>query len=230
MLVDDLVTRGVDEPYRLFTSRAEFRLLLRQDNCLLRLGPMARSLGLLSADQERVLEAHVVECERVREWMTRRSIDPVEVADYLAGIGSTALRQKGPLARLLLRPEVRLADLVGPVGVLGNPGFDPDAVATVEMDLKYAGYVERDRERAEQLGRREDVALPGNLDYLGLSALSHEARQKLDAVRPATLGQAGRIPGISPADLQNLLVALKREGAPAGSSGGDEGTRGPRVP
>ncbi|MFV1986353.1 MAG: tRNA uridine-5-carboxymethylaminomethyl(34) synthesis enzyme MnmG [Gemmatimonadota bacterium] len=210
VLVDDLVTRGVDEPYRLFTSRAEFRLLLRQDNCLARLGATAATLGLLSVEQESLLQRHFREADRVREWTSARSVDPSEVADYLDALGSERLRQRGPLRDLILRPEVRLAALAGPDGPLGDQEFDADALATVEMDLKYAGYVERERERAELLKRRDDVPLPEDLDYEGLTSLSFEARQKLASVRPATLGQAGRIPGVSPSDLQNLLVAVKK--------------------
>jgi tRNA uridine 5-carboxymethylaminomethyl modification enzyme len=211
VLVDDLVTRGVDEPYRLFTSRAEFRLLLRQDNCLVRLGPTAARLGLLDDEQTGILQRHLDETERVLEWTQGRSVEPSEVEPYLGSLGTPGLKQRGPLRDLLLRPEVRLGDLVGSEGPLGDQGFDADALATVEMDLKYAGYVERDRERAEQLARRENVRLPAGFDYSGLASLSIEARQKLQAIRPVTLGQAGRIRGVSPADLQNLLVALKRE-------------------
>ena len=223
VLIDDLVTRGVDEPYRLFTSRAEFRLLLRQDNCLARLGPVAERLGLLDEARTRRLREHLEERARVRTWVEETRVGPEDVDPYLERVESAPLKQRGPLGDLLRRPEVRLSDLAGPEGPLAGPGFEADALATVEMDLKYAGYIERERERAEALARREDVALPDDLDYLGLGALSYEARQKLDRVRPATLGQAGRIPGVSPADLQNLLVALKRRGgeaasrAPAGS-------------
>ena len=211
VLVDDLVTRGVDEPYRLFTSRAEFRLLLRQDNCLARLGETASRLGLLTEDQRHQLDAHLEECQRVREWVEEARVAPPEVDAYLDRVGTSPLRQKGRLSDLLLRPEVRLADLVAADGPWGALGFDRDAVATVEMDVKYAGYIARDVERAELLRRREDVLLPADLDYGALDSLSFEARQKLASIRPATLGQAGRIPGISPADLQNLLVVLKRD-------------------
>ncbi len=210
VLVDDLVTRGVDEPYRLFTSRAEFRLLLRQDNCLARLGPVAERLGLLDETRSRRLAEHLEERARVRDWVEETRVAPDDVRRYLARVESAPLRQRGPLGDLLLRPEVRLSELAGPDGPLGGPGFEADALASVEMDLKYAGYIERERERAEALARREQVALPDDLDYLALDALSYEARQKLDGIRPATLGQAGRIPGVSPADLQNLLVALRR--------------------
>jgi len=210
VLIDDLVTRGVDEPYRLFTSRAEFRLLLRQDNCLARLGPTAARLGLLDDTQRIAVDRHLEACERVRGWVGETSVTPEDVNEHLAGLGSAPLRQRGPLSALILRPEVRLDRLVGPEGPLGDPGFDRDAVATVEMDLKYAGYVERERERAAHLARREEVTLPADMPYAVLESLSFEARQKLDAVRPATLGQAGRIPGVSPADLQNLLVELRK--------------------
>ena len=221
VLIDDLVTRGVDEPYRLFTSRAEFRLLLRQDNCLARLGPVARRLGLLDDDRARALDAHLQACSDVRDWVSEARVAPVEAAQYLASVDSPGLKQKGPLADLLLRPEVRLDGLVGPGGALGDRGFDLDALATVEMDIKYAAYVERDRERADLLARREGYILPEDLDYLELAGLSSEARQKLERIRPSTLGQAGRIPGISPADLQNLLVEVRRrtaagESAPSG--------------
>ncbi|MCG8470181.1 MAG: tRNA uridine-5-carboxymethylaminomethyl(34) synthesis enzyme MnmG [Gemmatimonadetes bacterium] len=212
VLVDDLVTRGVDEPYRLFTSRAEFRLLLRQDNCLRRLGPVAERLGLLADEERRTLERRLGELDRVKGWVEDASVAPSDVEDYLTGLPSAPLRQKGPLGKLLLRPEVRLADLVATDGPFGGLGFDPDAVATVEMDLKYAGYVARDRERAEVLAKREEVALPAGLPYDTFSSLSVEARQKLEDVRPATLGQAGRIPGVSPADLQNLLVEIRKRG------------------
>ncbi|MDX1394336.1 MAG: tRNA uridine-5-carboxymethylaminomethyl(34) synthesis enzyme MnmG [Gemmatimonadota bacterium] len=212
VLVDDLVTRGVDEPYRLFTSRAEFRLLLRQDNCLPRLGPIAAALGLLTDEQNVELDRRLAEEDRIRAWVESRRVEPAEVEAYLEEAGTSTLRQRGPLSELLLRPEVRLADLAGRGGVLDAPAFDPDALATTEMDIKYAGYVERERERAEQLKRREGIRIPRDLDFAGLRSLSSEARQKLAAVRPATLGQAGRIPGVSPADLQNLLVALKRAG------------------
>ncbi len=216
VLVDDLVTRGVDEPYRLFTSRAEFRLLLRQDNCLQRLGPTAERLGLLDETQRRALDGHLEELERVRRWSSKQSVGGPEVGSYLESVDSAPLKHKGPLTKLLLRPEVRLADLVGPSGPFAGLDFDPDAVATVEMDLKYAGYVERDRERAEILARREDLGLDDDLPYAAFTSLSVEARQKLAEVRPATLGQAGRIPGVTPSDLQNLLVEVrKRSDRPA---------------
>ncbi len=229
VLVDDLVTRGVDEPYRLFTSRAEFRLLLRQDNCLTRLGPVAVRLGLLDDAQRETLDSRLEALERVREWVEARSVDPEDVAAYLTAVGSAPLGQRGPLAKLLLRPEVRLGELVRAARI-GGDALDTDALASVEMDLKYAGYVARDRERAASLAKREDIPLPADLPYERLDALSVEARQKLARVRPATLGQAGRVPGVSPSDLQNLLVALKKREAEAPAPAGPAGPRVPGVP
>ncbi len=210
VLIDDLVTRGVDEPYRLFTSRAEFRLLLRQDNCLVRLGETAAQLGLLGGDELPVLERHLRERARVREWADEARVRPEEVDEYLASVSSAPLPHPGPLGRVLLRPEVRLTDLAGPDGPFGELGFDPDAVASIEMDLKYAGYIEQERDRAAQVARREGLELPPDLRYSEIMSLSFEAREKLERVRPRTVGQAARIPGISPADVQNLLVALRK--------------------
>jgi len=210
VLVDDLVTRGVDEPYRLFTSRAEFRLLLRQDNCLSRLGPVAERLGLLNEAERRRLGAYLEEMERARDWAASARVEPDTVLDYLSRSGTSPLSQKTPLSNLVRRPQVRLGELVGAGRPLGDLGFDLDVLLTVEMDIKYAGYVDRDRERARSLQLREQTTLPGDLPYLELASLSWEARQKLARVRPRTIGQAGRIPGISPSDLQNLLVELRK--------------------
>jgi len=212
VLVDDLITRGVDEPYRLFTSRAEFRLLLRQDNCLQRLGPVAERLGLLSDEEGRMLAEHLSGIDRARDWVRSTSVSPESVNEYLEEAGSAALRQRQPLADLLRRPEVRLADVAGERArvALGAAWMDTDALAVVEMEVKYAGYIVRERERVAALREREDVWLPPDAVYMEMRSLSYEARQQLDRIRPSTLGQAGRIPGISPSDLQNLLVELRK--------------------
>jgi tRNA uridine 5-carboxymethylaminomethyl modification enzyme len=215
VLVDDLITRGVDEPYRLFTSRAEFRLLLRQDNCLPRLGPTAERLGLLDDGERATLGRRLEEAERIGAWARTARARPEEVNEYLRALGSSELTQTGPLSQLVLRPEVRLADLVGEGKPFGDRGFDGDVLGSVEMDLKYAGYVARDRERADMLARREELAVPKELPFMELESLSYEARQKLERIRPLTVGQAGRIPGISPADLQNLLVEIHKHSTKA---------------
>ena len=210
VLVDDLVTRGVDEPYRLFTSRAEFRLILRQDNCLERLGPVARRLGLLSADQEARLDRHLNDLGGARDWVDGARAEPEEVNDYLQTVSTSVLSEPQPLARLLKRPQVSLLDLVGAGAPLGEVEFAPEALTVVEMETKYAGYIERERNRANRLREREEQQLPRDADYEAFESLSIEARQKLARIRPRTLGQAGRIPGVAPSDLQNLLVELRR--------------------
>jgi tRNA uridine 5-carboxymethylaminomethyl modification enzyme len=210
VLVDDLVTRGVDEPYRLFTSRAEFRLILRQDNCLDRLGPVALRLGLLDEDQRATFERHQDALARARAWVDCTLARPAALNGYLGNVRSSVLDGPVPLERLLRRPQVSLLDLVREDGPFSDVEFEADVLTVVEMETKYAGYIERDRERARALRDRDRQALPADLPYERLDSLSLEARQKLARVRPRTLGQAGRIPGVSPADLQNLLVELRR--------------------
>ena len=217
VLIDDLVTRGVDEPYRLFTSRAEFRLTLRQDNCLQRLAPKAEGLGLLTGEERRHLAWFMNELERARSWAASHSLRPEEVNGHLKDRGSALLTQPRPVRELLKRPRVRFEDLVRAGETSGAQRFDPDVLSTVEMEFKYEGYLGRERDRAEALRRREAMSLPAGARYGEMRSLSYEARQKLERVRPRTLGQAARIPGISPADLQNLLVELRKSGTPARS-------------
>lgn len=212
VLIDDLVTRGVDEPYRLFTSRAEFRLLLRQDNGLERLGPTAAALGLLTPEQIDRLDSHERALSTAREWIVENSVTPEMTTAYLEDKSTSPLKGRTRVSQLLLRPEVRLAELVEALRTHGAevPVMDADAMTSVEMDIKYEGYVERDRERAAQLAKREEMRLAPDLPYGSFESLSFEARDKLNRVRPETLGQAGRIPGLTPADLQNLLVEVKK--------------------
>ncbi|MGB5303214.1 MAG: tRNA uridine-5-carboxymethylaminomethyl(34) synthesis enzyme MnmG [Gemmatimonadota bacterium] len=210
VLVDDLVTRGVDEPYRLFTSRAEFRLLLRQDNALSRLGPTAARLGLLSDGQLRRLDSHMTDLDRARSWVRDERVDPSDANEWLVEHGTSPLTERQPLDRLARRPQVTLLGLVADEGPVPHPGLGHDALTVVEMEIKYEGYIRREEERARALAEREDQPLPVNAPYLEFQSLSYEARQKLASVRPRTIGQAGRIPGVSPSDLQNLLVEVRK--------------------
>jgi tRNA uridine 5-carboxymethylaminomethyl modification enzyme len=212
VLIDDLVTKGVDEPYRLFTSRAEFRLLLRQDNALRRLGPKAAELGLLGEERVRALEARLAREDEALEWAKATMVQPASVNEYLESRGTPTIDDPAPLARLVRRPEVRLLDLAGPGGPLDGDGLpEPDALAAAEMEIKYAGYVAKERERAERLRRQADLRLPADLEYDDLHNLSREAREKLERVRPRTLAQAARVPGVTPSDLQQLMMAARRE-------------------
>jgi tRNA uridine 5-carboxymethylaminomethyl modification enzyme len=211
VLIDDLVTKGVDEPYRLFTSRAEFRLTLRQDNALARLGPTAADLGLLNQDQVRVLEQKLEEREEAERWAASTLGAPDKVNDYLRERGAGCIEDSTPVAKLIKRPQVRLLDLVGPAGPLSEskpPDFD--ALAAVEMEIKYAGYVAKERARAERLQRQAEFKLPPDLPYGELASLSTEARDKLERVQPRTLAQAARIPGVAPSDLQNLMMEVRK--------------------
>jgi tRNA uridine 5-carboxymethylaminomethyl modification enzyme len=214
VLIDDLVTRGVDEPYRLFTSRAEFRLILRQDNCLQRLGPTAARLGLLTDSEKAILDSHIEAVDRGRDWLGKSRALPGRVNSYLTSIGSAELRETQPARRLLKRPGVQLRVLGDLLEPAIEPTFGADAVTVLEMETKYEGYIKRERERASLLRERESLSLPQDLPYGSFTSLSTEARQKLDQIRPSTLGQASRVPGISPADLLALLVEVRKVRTP----------------
>jgi tRNA uridine 5-carboxymethylaminomethyl modification enzyme len=208
VLVDDLVTRGVDEPYRLFTSRSEFRLLLRQDNALRRLVPLAERLGLLTGPELRVAEQQMRAEERLLETAQTTTITPAQAAGVLASSG-TSLAEPDRVAAVARRPGVSLRALLEAAGLLVEDS--DNALAAVEIEIKYAGYLAREREAAGRLAEMASFALPADLPYLELQSLATEARQKLDGVRPATLAQAARIPGVSPSDLHNLVVeAIRR--------------------
>jgi tRNA uridine 5-carboxymethylaminomethyl modification enzyme len=206
ILIDDLVTRGVDEPYRLFTSRAEYRLLLRQDNALRRLLPLAERRGLLTDDERRGAQGLLGEEDRMASAAAATAISPAEANPVLRvrGAGISASER---IAGLVKRPGVSLAPLLRAAGI---PGVTDEACRSPEVELKYAGYLEREREAAERLAELDGFRLPAAITYGDLATVSFEAREKLSATRPATIGQASRIPGVSPSDLQNLVLAVLR--------------------
>ena len=210
VLVDDLVTRGVDEPYRLFTSRAEFRLLLRQDNAMARLGPLARERGLLTPRQEEALEARLARQERVMRWFRETALEPEVVNPVLDQHDSSALEQPTRAVELVRRPELSAESLARAGGAPFLDDGTEDALAAVEVELKYEGYVRKEAERARRLREQEGFRIPDELPWAELATLSWEAREKLATVRPGTLAQAGRVPGVSPADLQNLMLEVRR--------------------
>ncbi len=210
VLIDDLITKGTDEPYRLFTSRAEFRLLIRQDNAGRRLGPRAREIGLLTEGQSDALAALEERETRIRRWFVETMIEPADVNPLLQECGSSPVRQSVRASEILRRPEVPASGLANAGGAVFDPATDADALAAVEIEIKYEGYVRREAERASSLRRQADFELPQELPYEKLLSLSFEAREKLARVRPSSLAQAGRIPGVSPADLQSLILEVRR--------------------
>ena len=207
VLVDDLVTRGVDEPYRLFTSRSEFRLLLRQDNALRRLLPLAERLGLLSPAELRAAEQRLRGEEEILAQARATTISPAAAAPVLAATGS-GLAEPERVASVARRPGVSLRALLEAAGVPVT-GRD-EALASAEIELKYDGYLAREREAAARLAELAAFALPADLPYPELRSLATEARQKLERVRPTSLAQAARIPGVSPSDLHNLVIETAR--------------------
>ena len=208
VLVDDLVTRGVDEPYRLFTSRSEFRLTVRQDNALRRLAPFGLDLGAYSPRERAVVERRFADEDEALRLAQVTSIAPDVALPVLERAETSALAHSVKVAELAKRQSVALSDLFDAVGV--GEALSREALITAELEIKYAGYFVRERDQAAKLRRMGEFALEPDLPYDELRSLSFESRQKLAAVRPATLAQAARIPGVSPTDLQNLVLEVEK--------------------
>lgn len=209
VLIDDLVTRGVDEPYRLFTSRSEFRLTVRQDNALVRLGEIADGMGLLTPAEQAEMAVRLGAVREAYALAERTSMTPTVADPLLLAVGSAPLSHAVRAIELTRRQDVSLQALFAAAGVGGS--LPVDAVVGAELEIKYERYFEKERNRADRLKAQGAVALHASLNYGAMHTLSIEARQKLTRIRPATLAQAGQIPGISPADLQNLLIELRRK-------------------
>ena len=214
VLIDDLVTKGVDEPYRMFTSRAEYRILLRQDNADLRLTPLGHEIGLISEKRyaEFVQKKSLV--ESLVAFARDLSVKAAEINDYLKMIGSDPLTQGRKLHDILMRNNTSFETLQEVLPKLKKfiekNGMNEEVIEEAEIQIKYKGYIEREKFIAKKLHRLENISIPDNFDYFSMNALTIEARQKLDRIRPTTIGQASRIPGVSPADINVLLVKFGR--------------------
>ena len=216
VLIDDLVTKGVDEPYRMFTSRAEYRILLRQDDADTRLTGMSYRLGLAKQDRFDQLKSKEAAQEKLTDFLNRYPVKPAHVNAFLRSKGSTELSQGCKLGELLVRPQIGLTDLAAIIPTLQQqlnelpPLRKEEIIESVEIAIKYAGYIARERAIADKLQRLEHIPLRGKVDYNAIHTLSTEARQKLTRIDPETIGQAARIPGISPNDINVLLLLLGR--------------------
>jgi len=214
VLIDDLITKGTDEPYRMFTSRAEFRTLLRQDNADTRLTPKGIELGIVDEHRKAIFEEKMKAIQVVTDIVTNHSIYPDELNSWLKSLNTGELSQKTKTKQVLSRPQINLNDLIS-----NSPSLkskleayltNTDVLNAVEIDVKYEGYIVRERELVEKMNRLEYIKLGDSLDYNIIESLSLEARQKLSQIRPATLGQASRISGINPSDISVLMVYIGR--------------------
>jgi tRNA uridine 5-carboxymethylaminomethyl modification enzyme len=222
VLVDDLVTKGVDEPYRLFTSRAEFRLLLRQDNAAERLAPVACELGLLPPEATQAWRHRAERRHYWQGWLRLARLQPAVANPVLARRGSTALPEPTPALEVVRRPELETRDLLEAAGEPWPVAGDGDVLDSVMVEERYAGYIRREEERAARLHRMGDQVIPDTFDFEGCVTLSVEAREQLRRARPETLAQAWGVRGVSPADVQALAVALRKAGARQGPGPGED--------
>ena len=215
VLIDDLVTKGIDEPYRMFTSRAEYRILLRQDNADERLTPLAYKLGAVSEDRMSRLQNKKAYIEELMNFLESCSVSPAAVNRFLEERGTSLLQQKVKAVNLVMRPQVmlfELLDLLPGADKLGYAGvsFKREIIEAVEIKIKYSGYLDRERLVAEKVSRLDSLIIPSTIKYSELSSISTEGREKLEKVRPQTIGQASRITGVSAADISVLIMYLGR--------------------
>lgn len=214
VLIDDLVTKGVDEPYRMFTSRAEYRILLRQDDADVRLTPKGYALGLVNQNRYNIFIDKLNKRDILIDFIRNSSVKPDVINDYLVSIGSASLRQSVKLTDVLGRPQVSLFDLLNHFGPLkefvSEHNIRDEILEAAEILIKYSGYIEREKLIADKLARLENLVIAGKFNYDELTNLSIEARQKLSKIQPRTIGQASRISGVSPADINVLLILMGR--------------------
>lgn len=212
VLIDDLITKGTKEPYRMFTSRAEYRILLRQDNADLRLTKLSHDIGLASDNRLKNIQKKEEETEKILQQLQSSSISPDEINDYLKKSGTAEIKQKVKLSTILSRPQVSIEELVHEPNISRIPlkDYSTECLEQAEIQLKYSGYIKREKEVADKLNRLESVKIKEGFDFTQLKSVSSEAIEKLSEIKPKTIGQASRISGVSPSDISVLLVHFGR--------------------
>ncbi|WP_395047352.1 tRNA uridine-5-carboxymethylaminomethyl(34) synthesis enzyme MnmG [Flavobacterium sp.] len=213
VLIDDLITKGTEEPYRMFTSRAEFRTLLRQDNADFRLTPMSNKIGLASDARLKRMEHKLNESEKMVAFFKETSITPAEANPILIAKETAEVNQTDKIFKILSRPQIELADVLKFNNVaeyVASHDLDQEILEQAEIQVKYSGYIDKERANAEKQTRLEDLKIPENFDFHQIKSMSIEAKQKLSKIRPVTISQASRISGVSPSDISVLLVFLGR--------------------
>ena len=212
VLIDDLISKGTDEPYRMFTSRAEFRTLLRQDNADIRLTALSNSLGLASDERLNLVNKKVESVQEIKNTLNNFNIDADSINPFLESIGSSTIAEKQRAAKIILRPNVSLKEMLEVVPNLKEAFGDAnqDSIEQAEIQIKYERYIEKELELVTKMSQMEDLMIPDNFDYDKISAVSKEALQKFKKIKPRTLGQASRISGVNPSDVQILMVYMGR--------------------
>jgi tRNA uridine 5-carboxymethylaminomethyl modification enzyme len=212
VLIDDLINKGTDEPYRMFTSRAEYRTLLRQDNADLRLTSLSHKMGLATDQRLEICEKKRFEVKELTENLQKINIEPEEINTYLESVCSSPLVTKQKAAQIILRPGIDLRKMVENVVSLNDLAqqYNRDVLEQAEVQLKYSTYIEKEKLMVEKMSQLENLSIPVNFNYDQLVSLSNEARQKFKKIQPRTLGQASRISGVNPSDIQILLLFMGR--------------------
>ena len=213
VLIDDLITKGTEEPYRMFTSRAEYRILLRQDNADERLTRKSFELGLASEDRLRRMEEKFDKAEKLVNYFEENSIKPQEINDVIEEREGTPLKQPNKMISVISRPELKLSDFTKLDRVkefIETNEYDQEELEQTEIQIKYKGYIKKEQQNADKLHRLENLKIPADIDYNVFGSMSIEARQKLTKIKPATVAQASRISGVSPADISVLLIYMGR--------------------
>ena len=212
VLIDDLITKGTNEPYRMFTSRAEYRILLRQDNADIRLTPLANKIGLVNDERLELVNKKIEEAKQIMDFFRKEGVTPDEINSILTEQDSSEIKQKTKLLQLLSRPQIEMKDLREKVASVKKmlAGKMEDSIEQAEILMKYEGYIEKEKEIVDKMNRLEYVPVPENFDFSVINSLSLEAREKLKKFKPRTLGQASRISGVNPSDISVLMVYLGR--------------------